>query len=536
MKKGIFVSVLLAAVFFTPFVLFAGGRQTASSSEGSSAAIPGDYSEPMELSIAVWGLADAMARQDAKNDAIFNGLLKQFNINIVPVDIKWTDYQEKTLLWAATGQLPDIFCYYPSVAQYKQWAEEGVVKRLPKDLSPWPEIQKTLADDSMVEFNIDGYYYVIPGRDYKSPEDQAINYNVLYRKDWAKEAGWDKPLANINDYIQMIKAVKAKHPGVSGLTMREPERISTMLLGTYPVGALGMYGGFFYVKEGDFWKPAFATEAFAQAMSSLRLLWTEGAIDRDAAINNKLEGELKFFSGQSFSYITNNIGRYSGNAQLWNSTSGGVKASDAVDYLELWPASDGNRYRAVGNFQGHKVSFSNSISDKKLIRALDLVEYMNKDDSCVLLRAGRENIDWRVENNMKVSLYKEGESFRDRYPVLGNSDFRALGTWASWLPVEGKLPYSGTDEDIYFSNRIVDYFNYVLETQKAPVINWKLQNKTTPAKEKVGTFMVSGDMWSVIMGSDNPMTMWKKVIKDYESRGLTDAINEMTAEAKKLGL
>jgi putative aldouronate transport system substrate-binding protein len=529
MKRLIRVMVYILGIF----LLFSSCNKAAESQSTAPEAVSeaDRYAEPMEISISIWDIGTGMAKETAKDDVILNDIMKRFNITIIPVNVSWSDYREKNRLWAATGQLPDVFVDYPTVAQYKQWAEEGVLKALPQDLSRWPEIRTALSDPTVAAYNIDGLFYIVPARDYKDVNDHAVNANVIYRKDWAKEAGWDRPLNSFQDYVQMCNDVMARHPGVSGLTLENPGRINNFMLGLYPHGALG-----FYVKDEGLWKPPYATEAYAQAMPTLRALWTEGILDRDAAINTNREGELKFFSGQSFSYASNNIRRVNYNVELWKSTSGGLSAEETIDFLELWPASDGNRYHRVDFPGGHKTMMSGTVSDKKRERILDLLEYMNQEETLLTVRNGRENIDWKWENNRMISLLKPGETKNDKYPVSAATSFRALGAWGSWLLLEGKEMLDPDPNIAYANRRMAEWYAYQRANHKAPEINWQVQNITTPGKEKAGTFSVTDDMWPVIMGSGDPVAMWKAVVKDYENRGLKEAIEEMTAEAKKLGL
>lgn len=66
--------------------------------------------EPMEISVALWGIQEGFDAANAVNDTIFNDLCEKFNITINPVSVTWNDYQEKNKVWAASGSLPDLFC------------------------------------------------------------------------------------------------------------------------------------------------------------------------------------------------------------------------------------------------------------------------------------------------------------------------------------------------------------------------------------------------------------------------------------------
>ena len=56
-----------------------------------------------------WDIQNGFDDPDAKDDTIFNDLQKKLNVTVNPVQITWNDWQEKAKVWAASGQLPDIF-------------------------------------------------------------------------------------------------------------------------------------------------------------------------------------------------------------------------------------------------------------------------------------------------------------------------------------------------------------------------------------------------------------------------------------------
>lgn len=61
---------------------------------------------------------------------------------------------------------------------------------------------------------------------------------------------------------------------------------------------------------------------------------------------------------------------------------------------------------------------------------------------------------------------------------------------------------------------------------------------STPAKDKLGSFYsgAQDDLIKVILGKDDPVKMWQDAIKSYDAKGLPDAIAEVNAKVKELGI
>jgi putative aldouronate transport system substrate-binding protein len=101
--------------------------------------------------------------------------------------------------------------------------------------------------------------------------------------------------------------------------------------------------------------------------------------------------------------------------------------------------------------------------------------------------------------------------------------------------MEGKAIVDNDPDIAYVDRRSVEWFGHLKQTMKAVDVNFPVQLITTPGKEKLSALDTASDIWTVIMGTGDPAAMWKDIVKDYEGRGLTQAITEVNAEARKLG-
>ena len=201
-----------------------GEEQTTNTSPGeasNTAQSSDDLSKPVELSVAVWDIQSGFDAPNAKNDTVYNDLTKKFNVTFKPVNVSWNDWQEKAKVWAASKQLPDMFADDIDTGMFQTWARQGVLKPLPDDLSPYPNLEKMMSNESVLPLKVDGKFYSIPRFGGEDIGDARLSRRIRYRKDWAEQAGFTKEPQSFEEFLAMTKAVMKQHPGIAGLTTRK---------------------------------------------------------------------------------------------------------------------------------------------------------------------------------------------------------------------------------------------------------------------------------------------------------------------------
>ncbi len=95
------------------------------------------------------------------------------------------------------GDMPDVMFWDCNYNDYVKYTEQGVLKALPDDYAErYPNLaaalHKTGVEDTLKKAN-DGKLYVIPNVTYQNlPTELPIDSTVaIYRKDWAKELGFE---------------------------------------------------------------------------------------------------------------------------------------------------------------------------------------------------------------------------------------------------------------------------------------------------------------------------------------------------------
>lgn len=505
---------------------------TAETPSSTDAAAPNENSEKLELSVAVWDIQIGFTDPNAANDTIYNDLCSKFNIDIKPVQVTWNDWQDKYKIWAASNQLPDLFADENSRGEYNVWATQGVIKALPDDLSKYPNIQKVMSLPSVKPWAIDGKFYKFPRMTYEAESNWANNRNIIYRKDWAKQAGFDGAPKSFEDFVAMTKAIVKQHPGSTGVSITHKGFLWTILLGLFPEAASADTT---WVKDGDKWVPAYASSRYAEGLKQLRTLYTEGILDPDFAVQKESDGVIKFFSGKSFSYLGDgaNWGNY---GETFKKSNPGISAAEAIGYLDIWPAADGNKYAFATTPYWSSTFFRADLDDKKFDRALQMLDYMYTDEFMLKVKNGLEGVDYKIEDNKYISILGADETLAKKYPITNK--IGVLSSWGGNIEQTGRLVVNSDPDRAFIDQLNVDSLKEKLATRIPTPINYDIALMSTPAKDKISALgsQLQDDTVKVILGKEDPVKMWQEILKSYDAKGLNSAIAEVNAEAAKQGI
>ncbi len=492
--------------------------------------------EPMEISVAYWGIQEYFDDANAENDTIFDDLCKKFNISIKPMGVTWNDYQEKNKVWAASGSLPDIFVdalLTDNNALYQTWAKQGIIKEIPSDLSQYPNLSTVMGMDSVKAMSVDGKYYMIPrGNDPTASSSEAAGMSrpILYRKDWAAEAGYTQTPKTYEEMVEMIAAMQEKHPDAAGLSTNNIYYLATLALDIFP--EYSNEGAWVY--ENEQWAPAYTSERVIPYIERLQKLYADGILDPDFMTQKDGDALSKFVSGHACAMF---VGSFTGSVSTFMESNPEVaNLSDALAFIPPFTTEDGNAYVYANTPYWSETYISASVDDAKLERILMLLDYMYSHEYATLVNNGIEGVDWERTETGNVSLLDESETLGDKYPVTSG-----IGYLASWFGgfdqsedvVTSANPALGQFQTIYR-----EMAAYETENCVAAPINFDVFLMVNDKKAEIsslGKEFVEKVNNTVIDGSDARLG-WEAIIKDFEKKGLNEAIESVTQQAKEAGV
>ena len=124
----------------------------------------------------------------------YTDVIKQkFGVEIEPSSYDYNSWGEQVMGEVNGDNIGDVFHFdlesFNFGNTYKNWAEGGVVKALPRDLSKWPNVKKIIDQTSNVDYlKIDGDIYGIPlAYNQDDPSKDFSSFTYVYRRDWLRQ-------------------------------------------------------------------------------------------------------------------------------------------------------------------------------------------------------------------------------------------------------------------------------------------------------------------------------------------------------------
>lgn len=488
-------------------------------------------SDSVEITVAIWGAEDGLANPE---DPILKKIEEETGVHLVPQNVTWDDSEQKIQLWATNNQLPDIFAGdFVSKSFYGNWVEQGVVRALPEDLSGYPNLEEHMKMGRAQAAARDGKFYMIPRTTYGDISYSVLDRNVVYRWDLAQAAGVTKEPETYEEFCDMIKKIIEADPEnkkISGMTQALPELIGGFV---YP------YAGIIDKKwvadaNGQFVPSYFADrDAMVSAMQFARDMYTDGVIEKDIALAKLETSKEKYLQGQSAAMIF-----------AWAGPSG-LEANLGRDYdklygegsflknnriAKLYASEDGNKYYFVDTESWSESYISANVDDEKMAAICRLFDYLYSEEGSRLVFCGFEGEDYDVKDGKVVM--REGVVLGDKYTFCNtNSNITSLAMWnpESWdrsfpstISAEYRTLNDVRHEDAVKNGSLPKYYDSVMFL-------------STPLKDGF-VYNTNDDLLQIMMGSDPVEKMVDDLLAGYESKGLSDMLNEVNAKAAELGI
>lgn len=414
------------------------------------------------------------------NDSYATDFGKKFGINLKPVAMSWSDWNDKLKLWAATDTLPDIF---PFEQPYFQWAKQGLLKGIPVATlkAKYPNILRYVSPGILEALTIDGKLYGIPRGHWDLTKHKALDLSALYvQTSFLKKAGLTAPPDTLDGWVSFLgKAVKEDYSG-TGKT-----------IGMNTLSSLLMIRPFnpehdYWMKEDGRWIPSYLSRKNLAALQFMRKLYQEGILAADFMITARLpetERIALFTKGIMAAQLANGDPDMIDNNFITSDAPAGSANGEFIT-LALPPKSaDGKRYFPASPNYWTYTGISARVDDVKLDRILQLLDFDASPEGRLYGVYGVEGKDYKLESGQIVSLLPKDEKtgkqkkVNEVYPSADLARF--LITW----DLEAAMTNPNHSAEI--RKKSADYFAAIAREATIVEPNWRVELLSTPAKDEM---------------------------------------------------
>jgi hypothetical protein len=530
------------------FIAFCGLLTGCNAKEETPAIPASEYDTNLDISIAFWDI-QAMENASTK-DPMWKYIEEKFNITIIPINLNWSDYNERLLVMSVSDSLPDVFAANTlsnatesTPLLIEDLLNRKLIRALPSDLSAYPHIERTVSDLREFITYTDNHIYTFPRCSFLDSNLSSSDAGVLVRKDWMETLGISEP-QNIEEFIAMTAAFANDDPDGNGLddtigyNSNTPKTLGKWLnLGIAPY--CNVYS---WVESDGQFIPSFLSPEFEQVVVTYRQLYETGALDPNFH-TKKTNDALYDFARGKLGVLEHKLSpaAISEVEMQWNAFQGeSLPFADAVTYLRIFPAPDDIIYSNSSLRFWSESMFSSNVDDEKMERILALYDYLISEEGFMLTRYGMKGLDYEIDENgnyiclLDTSAGSLNALLTQRYPAL--NIFKSLATWG------------GTQDDFMPNEaNILRYGQYPTQLAYDSLI-WNHENTTSLAradtfnaliKENSTTFSIASmqeNFIEVIIGTEDAILMWHDMIDRWYEKGLGDYIRQQNEMANEKGI
>lgn len=483
------------------------------------------YAQHMTISMAMISAADDI--KAGANDAVLNYLQQKFNMTIKPVEQTWSNYDQQVNLWAASGQLPDVFFTDEiNTPNYFQWINQGLIRALPADLSAYPNVKKLVQLRDMDGYQVNGKLYFIP-RQLQASNVLPGDRGIIVRKDWMAKLGIKDP-QTWDQFVAMLKAFVQRNPdhskNVTGVTSNNVGTLEASLYQNWDP-----YAYWWHKDSSGKWISPVQSPTMLSMIQATHQLYAQGLLDKDYGNPNN-NPTTKFIEGQAGA-IDQQPKHMDQLQKAWDQVHKDKKFTDVAKILMMPPGPDGHRY-AFQYYDFWSESFFNaSVDDAKMSRILALYDYLISPAGRKLVNFGFAGKDYKMAGEAIAPMHNTSWNVSSAYPSTGV--FASLVVWGEDLPGHSEFkttnPLPAGSWTAASWKMYSDYVRDYLRLSTAAPVNWAVNTYATSlphGNDNANTAFVQA------VAASNPQQVWQQYLQQENKLGLTAATAQVNQKFK----
>jgi len=395
-----------------------------------------DFSKHMDISFAGIQVNDAVD-YTAGND-YYKMWSDRFNVSYDVTSLSFESWVERLNTWINSDDLPDWAVWNFNAGDAINYAEQGLVKKMPDD---WKEKYPNLAAaaacceaNAFYEKQLGGmYYFFRPVFATNFPSDTITSHMSVYvRKDWAEKAGYDLS-KNLESHKITISEMLAYCKAVKDAGICEYPWFNTSARLGNVLGCIASHEGstsnsYYKDEDGKYhWGPAEESSGIKAGLKKIKEAYDSGLLYKEFYTLNSDDDKGHFDAkGDCAVTCAEGMAAWMDRIDTELKTNLDVTFWDAADCLVLTDDNGVAHGDPSTNFWACNI-ISPNIDDEKLDRILTLWDYGCTEQGQLEIRLGIENVDWKknedgtVENLLADTEWGNCDvKYTTTYPIYGN--------------------------------------------------------------------------------------------------------------------
>lgn len=403
------------------------------------------FAEPVSFSMTSY---NTITGADYYSDAFYKYIAEKFDVAIDVWGNESKDADVKEHLWMNGGTMPDAMIWEKfNYGEYVSFVDQGLLKALPDGWQEkWPNLAKMTEVSGFADaLAIDGQTYAIPHAVFGNYLDMSpipAHFSIIFRYDLACEVGMEDmgkdntvTLSEIRAYLE---AVAAKNLIDMPCIASKAENSIWMFMLPYGIDPNAYHKdstGFHWIYED--------ADKLVPAIETMQDWYKAGLLDADFYTKACADYRTLFEAGQMAAMCD------SGDVVNYNTYRAKYQEAfpDRDPYNDIHIAAivaeDGTCYTQEASNYWTVTCFSPETSDEKLVRILDVMDYLASPEGEAAAQIGVPGVDWEYDAEGKISLINSGVTYAsmDALYLLGycSDDFAYSGA-------KGSLDVRNVDE------------------------------------------------------------------------------------------
>ncbi len=373
------------------------------------------------------------------NDSYTKTLEDKFGVKIKPSNYVYDTWDGDVNMEVNAHNMPDVFHYdvesFNFGSSYLKWANRKYIKALPDDLSKWPHIKSLIDNTSNIDrLKVDGKIYGLPlAYNKDNPDKTFSSFTYLYRRDWVRDI--DPNLLREGD-VYTWEEFKNIIEALATSKYCDKTQQNAAVLGDISWGFPSLTN--FYKDSPHCYSTtadghvvnAFTTDAYISGLELTQQYRARGLYFDQSANEGKTTANDDF--------RTDKIAIFYENLSLSNYMTIRKKIKEVKPNLTLDQLNDRTAIMKIqgpdGKFhlEGSENWFSMTlfaadISDTKMEKVLDILEYLLGEEGTRLAIYGTKDYDYILDENNEIELID------DNWPKKSTGEYATKINGAKFL-------------------------------------------------------------------------------------------------------